>query len=580
MWRNIVRNQLRSLDLKDLYDHYDFNYNIEDRAETIRFEILSGNYKVSQPMIYRIEKKYGVCRHLVIPQPADALIFQVLVEKISSEILSNQPSPNAFYSRDKHTKKKPHSSDDYNFNWRTQWKKLQKKIYKFNEEKELIVVTDLSNYYDSIDINELRKVFTSYSKINEVVIDLVFRIIEEISWKPDYLPYAERGLPTTNLEGIRLLAHSFLFEIDEVIKKNTNNSFTRWMDDITIGVNSKKHGIELLSVVSDMLKSRGLSLNLSKTNIYNEKEAYYHFQIEANRYIDSIEKTRKTDSNYQLICKELDKRFRNHFKDSSPKYWDKISKRYITLYSKLNHMSLLRKLPELYIEYPALRENLIYYLKNIGYSKKTGDSVLKILNNIDIFDDKSLYQLCSLVTEWEIPINKYSRSFLNEFESYLTIFSNKRGNSSDFYCILWFKVKYNTPEDLLKFIIKYKNKWQTDAFLRRQITAMLSRLLIFDKKTVEGILQNQITSGVPNTVTLATQILTFSNLDNLDKKLDFYLFPQKRQKVYPLSKFLVLCSILNSNKIRNSEEITTKIKRSVKDPYYIKWLDSQYNITL
>ena len=29
VWRKIVRGQLRSLDIKDLYDHYNFNYNIE-----------------------------------------------------------------------------------------------------------------------------------------------------------------------------------------------------------------------------------------------------------------------------------------------------------------------------------------------------------------------------------------------------------------------------------------------------------------------------------------------------------------------------------------------------------------------
>ena len=118
VWRNIVKNQLRSLDLKDLYDHYDFNYNIEERAAAIRNEILNGTYKVSQPLIYRIEKKFGVCRHLVIPQPLDSLVLQVLVENIADKILSNQPSENAFYSRDKHTMSYPHKIDDYGFTWR------------------------------------------------------------------------------------------------------------------------------------------------------------------------------------------------------------------------------------------------------------------------------------------------------------------------------------------------------------------------------------------------------------------------------------------------------------------------------
>jgi len=80
IWRKIVRDQLRVTDIKDLYDHYDFNYNIEDRAVALKSDILDGTYKVSAPLIYRVEKKFGICRHLVIPQPVDALLLQLLVE--------------------------------------------------------------------------------------------------------------------------------------------------------------------------------------------------------------------------------------------------------------------------------------------------------------------------------------------------------------------------------------------------------------------------------------------------------------------------------------------------------------------
>lgn len=579
VWREIVRDQLRTLDLKDLYDHYDFNYNIEDKASSIRNEIINGDYKVSQPLIYRIEKKFGICRHLVTPQPTDALVFQVLVENIAEKILEKQPSENAFYSRDKHRVSKPHNLEDfYNFNWRQQWKRLQKKIYNFNDEKELIVVTDLSNYYDSIDITELRKVCTSNSQISEVITDLIFKIIEEISWKPDYLPYSGRGLPTTNIEGVRLLAHSFLFEIDEVLKQKTNNCFTRWMDDITIGVDSKKQAIETLSEISDMLKSRGLALNISKTNIYDSEKGYYHFQINANRYIDIIEKTSKDDPNFKSISQELHRRFLRHFKDQGAKYWDKIAKRYITTYSKLGINKLLTNIDEIYIEYPVLRENLLYYLSNFGYTSKTKEKVLSIIENIDVFDDRSLYQLCFLVTEWKIPINDKSTNFLDEFERKITSISISRKIPSDFYCVLWFKAKYNHPEDLLKFIKKYQYLWQVDSFLRRQVSAILSRLLITNNKIVEDLLQSQITSGIPSTVTLANQVLLFSKLEKLDNKLSFYLFPKNKQRSYPLSKFLVLCSVLNSEKIRNNQQYKDKIKENILDPYYLKWLDAQYNI--
>lgn len=143
---------------------------------------------------------------------------------------------------------------------------------------------------------------------------------------------------------------------------------------------------------------------------------------------------------------------------------------------------------------------------------------------------------------------------------------------------MWFRAKYSHPEELLKFINKYQNLWQTESFLRRQVTSILSRLLITNSKAVEDILFNQISSGITNTVTLATQISQFSKIERLDNKLKFYLFPKKVQRPYPLGKFLVLCSVLNSEKIRTNKNVKAKIKDQIKDPYYLRWLDLQYNI--
>ena len=578
IWRKIVRGQLRTLDFKDLYDHYDFNYNIEERATAIRNEILNGTYRVSLPLIYRLEKKYGVCRHIVIPQPIDALVLQVLVECVAEQIIKHQPSDNAFYSRDKHNVGKPHEAAEYGLSFRKQWKKLQKEIYRFNDEKKLLIVTDLSNYYDSISINELKKVFLGYVNTNEVLVDVLFRVVEEISWKPDYLPYSGRGLPTSNLEAIRLLAHSFLFEIDEVLKQRTNNSFTRWMDDIVIGVDERKEAIEIISSVSDMLKSRGLALNLSKTAIYDSKQAYYHFQIDENKYLDSLEQVKKVDPNYNQITTDLKKNFKKHFKDQSPKYWDKIAKRYITAFGKIESTKLLTEITKVYLNYPGLRPNLLIYLSKIGYKKQTAKKVEEILLAIDIFDDISLYQICALITSWEVPINNDTKDFLGRIDDHLVGASFKSKNPADFYSVLWFKAKYDHPEELLKFIKKYQNLWQSDSFLRRQVTAVMGRLLITTSKEVDSLLYTQISSGITNTVSLANQILQFSDIQKLDGKLRFYLFPKKPQRPYPLSKFIVLCSVLNSEKIRTDPDVKKAILNHVKDPYYRKWLYQQYNV--
>ena len=350
------------------------------------------------------------------------------------------------------------------------------------------------------------------------------------------------------------------------------------MDDIVIGVDSRKEAIEIISAISDMLKSRGLALNLSKTAIYRSEEAHYHFQIDENKYLDSLEGIKKGDPGYNQVTTELKKKFKTHFKDHGPKYWDKIAKRYITAFGKLDSPKLLTQISRIYLNYPGLRPNLLYYLSKMGYKKATAQKVKEILSNIDVFDDISLYQICSLITSWEIPINDASKEFLQSISATVISAAFRSKNPADFYSVLWFKAKYDHSEELIEFIKKYQNLWQADSFLRRQVTAVMGRLLVTSSNEIESLLYTQVSSGIVNTVSLANQIQRFANIDSLDGKLRFYLFPKNVQRPYPLPKFLVLCSVLNSEKIRKNEDVKEAILEHVKDPYYRKWLEVQYNV--
>jgi hypothetical protein len=579
VWRNIVKDQLRRTDILDIFDHYDFNYNIEERAILLRNDLLNGTYQCSLPLIYRIEKKYGICRHLIIPQPIDALILQIITEELSSEIIKKQPSLNAFYSQDKHNVGKPHEIYEYGFHWRELWKKMQKQIYKFSEEKELIIVSDLTNFYDSIDINELRKKITSYVDDKEVLIDILFKIVEKISWLPDYLPYTNRGLPTTNIEGIRLLAHSFLFELDAILKEKSKDSFTRWMDDIVIGVNTREEAIETLSSASDILKSRGLALNLGKTDIYDPISAEFNFLIDENKYLDSIIFDKLIKSKKVSLETELKKRFKAHLKNNlKARYSEKITKRYITAFGKLNSEKLLSEMPTLYEEFPGIRQNLLIHLSQLGYKKKTSDTVLKILDKLLLYDDISLFNICKLITTWDVKIDDNGDLFLKDFNEKINSFSIKRKNPFDFYCLLWVKSKYEHPDKLYNFIIRYENIWQTKPFLRRHVTAIMARLLPFKEDKVRLFLEKQISTGETQIVSIANHILTFSILDRVESKVNMYLFPKNAAKNYPLSKYLVLCSVLNSPKCRVDKNLIKNIKKSISDSYLKKWIEFQYDV--
>jgi hypothetical protein len=96
-----------------------------------------------------------------------------------------------------------------------------------------------------------------------------------------------------------------------------------------------------------------------------------------------------------------------------------------------------------------------------------------------------------------------------------------------------------------------------------------------DRK-VQNLLNVQFLSGNINTVTLANQIKYNSELIQLDSKLNLYLFNKNLRKPYSLSRFLVLCSVLNSDKIRNNSAIRENIRKFIVDPYYNKWIFYQY----
>ncbi len=580
IWRTTVRSQLRTMDIKDLYDHYDFNFNIEDRIQAIKASILDGSYSVGTPLIYKTEKKYGICRHMVIPQPEDALVLQCLIEQVSGSVLKKQPSKNAFYSRDKHNVKKPHEAVEYGLSFREQWKVLQKQIYNFTDAFDYLVVTDLANYFDSIDLRELRRVFSSQVEADEVIVDLIFRVVEGLSWKPDYLPYSHRGLPTANIEPIRLLAHSFLFEIDQILKERTSENFARWMDDITCGINDKRQGIALLSDISDVLKSRGLALNISKTQILSADEAHFHFQIDQNLEIDAYESIKPGTKKARKAERELWFKYKNHFKDRSPKAWDKIAKRYITTFGKLNSDRLLIDLSTRYISNPGLRINYLIYLSVRGYSQKAANCVVAILSKIDPFDDLSLFQISNLITHWAVPLNKRGSDFIQTAHKSLVAHSARKKDAQAFFALLWFKSKYEDAKSLYSFLNKYRNIWQNNSFLRRQATAAMARFGCSLNKRQRDLINHQAMSGVPTTVSVANQMTQFAALTTIPFALNAYLFPTSKPSTYPHTKFVVLCSVLASGAIRSDPAALSKIAAYVTDPRHLDILTREFKLSL
>jgi len=392
-WRKVVKYQMRNLDIVDLHDYYDFNLYIKDKVKDIKNKILKGKYRACKPLTYKIEKKYGISRHLMIPSPTDALVFQTITNHIAKDLKKKQPSEKAFFSRDRNFIKLPHQysnkSDDI---WIELWKNFQKEIFKFSQAYDFLVVSDIANYFDNIGLRELRHVISSRFEIDEVILDILFKIVEELSWSPDYLPSSLKGLPTINIEAPRLLAHILLFEIDEVLIEKTGDSFVRWMDDLNFGVNDEETACRILGDINDVLKSRGLALNLSKTKIYTSIEAERHFLFTENKYLDDMSQ-KIDDCDYQKskLANELEINFKKHLENHELKNWDKVTKRYFTIAGKIKSTRLLKYTFELFKKRPGIRSNIVYYLVALGYGKYTSELLLRLIKEVKKYDDIALF---------------------------------------------------------------------------------------------------------------------------------------------------------------------------------------------
>ena len=77
----------------------------------------------------------------------------------------------------------------------------------------------------------------------------------------------------------------------------------------------------------------------------------------------------------------------------------------------------------------------------------------------------------------------------------------------NYYCRIWIRAKYSHPKDILHFIENTRKNWVNNPFLRRQITALISRTIPFRMDSSVNLLNQQISSGFSDTVSLASHIL-------------------------------------------------------------------------
>jgi hypothetical protein len=282
---------MRTQAVPDAVEFLDFHFDIKKRATQIESLVCGGNYLPSPILRLTMEKSKGLCRQISLPDPSDALILQILSNRLWSEIKAKAPSKTAFYAQQDQAFSKKNideGEDEWGYGPIAAWLDFQKEILKFTQSRKFIVVTDISNYYDFIIHQFLRAILSEYGLEKEFALDLLLFILDAMLWRPDYMPNFGIGLPQMDLDAPRLLAHTHLFEVDGLFSSDPDADYARYMDDIDFGVDSVAKAKCVLRDLDLTLQTRNLRLNSGKTKILTAREAERHFVVRENYFIDKL----------------------------------------------------------------------------------------------------------------------------------------------------------------------------------------------------------------------------------------------------------------------------------------------------
>ena len=566
LWKSHVRSSLRSQSIKDLHDDYDFQLNLKNRIKSIRTSVLQGSFQPSRPIRMRSEKRMGMSRHIVLLNPDDALVLESIADFIFPIIKKAQPTSNAYFSRNHSMPNGPADLDDnFGYPWWILWPQFQDQILKFSKNRKTIVTTDVANYYDNIDFQKLRNFLASLGEISEVLLDFIFYLFERFVWRPDYLPFPGKGLPQINLDAPRLVAHAFLFEIDVYIDGKSKGDFVRWLDDIDFGCEDKIEAQKMLRSIDELLLSRGLHLNSSKTKILTQKQAFEYFQLAQNRYLTILQKRikRRIDGKKDIIeeNKKLRKRFRKFLQKDKIGHWNKVLKRFFTVAGTCDDSFLEKYVSDLLTSQPALRPAIFRYYQKIGWSSSRERQIVDFL--VTSLDDDGFFGAIEVLLNW---IPEQTPKYILRMRALAEKIASEK--PIEFLAALWLMAKFGSGEHIDKLINQYIHVWRANDWLARQVVSLWPRMKSTPtRNTVKNVI---VSFGLTRAkAVLDNYELIGSHKNIIKRKVRPYIRALMRDSLFPVHKCLISLAVLNGSVEPSMKNLIKKdLLKIVKDPIY------------
>lgn len=220
---------------------------------------------------YALPKSALVDRYVVF-LPFKELVLHYCFVQVISDVLDSQLITHCFANR---LERKENTGRLTELFAEASWPNYCEWQDKSANESSCMLVTDLSSFFDNIDRHQLLTIIAR--KMATSVYSPFFSYLDAVLSQPVFL-FGKNGEETliARPRGIMtgpccspLLANYYLMDMDSRLNAFEGVEYGRYVDDIRLFGNDKQKLVHVFKVLQAELHALGLSINSSKTKIYN-----------------------------------------------------------------------------------------------------------------------------------------------------------------------------------------------------------------------------------------------------------------------------------------------------------------------
>jgi hypothetical protein len=356
IWKKELRPVLRTLTFRngnlapDPIAYVGYEWGLELFIQHLARDLLTGGYVAEKAEIVRAAKTVGLSRPLAFLTVRDALVYRAITWLVRDDLTRGAREYVAFLRSSKGGVDDSVQTLDAvgvdSFDWFTYWLQREGKISEWLDDEAVgfIVESDIANFYPSIRLDAIREHLHSATRLSKEVVRLCIQLIDGVMPRTDYSETSMLGLPQEVVGASREIAHSLLLHVDqEFAAEGAAGHYTRFMDDIMIGVASPMEAQECISRLQRSLEGLGLYPNAAKTRVVAMDDFLTEHLVETNAQLErvevifgSLERGKPAEANLSAAEAANLASISANFRDLEPRprRWDRVMRRFYTIHRR------------------------------------------------------------------------------------------------------------------------------------------------------------------------------------------------------------------------------------------------------